>query len=213
MAVSQYILVKQSNGEKRMRNKIIISSLVLALVISFGFNVYSYLAMMDKQKTINNIRSEMIVAWTMEMDNAGYYLKNATTNIDVADTTYGVRSFFSVAAHIVEAGRQFQDEWELYERMHSAAIEVSGNLIPYSVDAPTIVRHINPTAVEMFGILAEKIWNVTDLIWREPALIKGTGVNPVQLLEEKGILDDIVEGCIEIYSYSYQIHDLNPKFQ
>jgi hypothetical protein len=196
-----------------MKNKIIISSLVLALVFSLGFNVTSYLARVDKQKTINNIRSEMIVAWAMEMDNAGYYLKNATTNIDVADTTHGVRSFFSVAAHIVEAGWQFQDEWELYERMHTAARDVEGNLIPYGVDAPTIVRHINPTAVEMFGILAEKIWNVTDLIWQEPALVKGTGVNPLQLLKEKGVLDDIVEGCIDIYTYSYQIHDFSPKFQ
>jgi hypothetical protein len=169
--------------------------------------------MVDKQKTINNMRSEMIIAWAMEMDIAGYYLKNATTNIDVADTTHGVRSFFSVAAHILEAGYQWHGESEFYGPLMSASFDVAGNLIPYGVDAPTIVRHINPTAVEMFGILAQKIWNVTDLIWQEPALIKGTGVNPVQLLEEKGILDEMEEGCIDIESYSYEIHDFNPKFQ
>ena len=68
---------------RNMRYKIIMSFLVLTLVISLGFNVYSYLAMVDKQKMINNIRSEMILAWAMEMDIAGYYLKNATTNVDV----------------------------------------------------------------------------------------------------------------------------------
>jgi hypothetical protein len=201
-----------------MRYKIITSLLVLALVISLGFNVYSYLAMVDKQKMINNIRSEMILAWAMEMDIAGYYLKNATTNVDVTHViekqTYGVRSLLLDAYFIVEAGYQRRGEYEFYEPLMEASLLVAGNLIPYSVDAPTIVRHINPTAVEMFGILAEKIWNVTDIIWSEGyALGSPNGVNPVKVLEEKGILDDIVDGCTDIFLYSNQIRDFDPKFQ
>jgi len=201
-----------------MRCKIIVSFLVLTLVISLGFNVYSYLAMVDKQKMINNIRSEMILAWAMEMDIAGYYLKNATTNVYVAHViekqTYGVRSLLLDAYFIVEAGYQRRGEYEFYEPLMRASLHVAGNLIPYSVDAPTIVRHINPTAVEMFGILAEKIWNVTDIIWSEGyALGSPNRVNPVKVLEEEGILDDIVDGCTDIFLYSNQIHDFNPKFQ
>ncbi len=201
-----------------MRHKIIIGVLVLALAISLGFSVYSYLAMVDKQKMINNIRSEMILAWAIEMDIAGYYLKNATTNVDVAHViekqTYGVRSLLLVAFRIVEAGYQWHGESEFYEPMMYASLDVTGNLIPYGVDAPTIVRHINPTAVEMFGILAEKIWNVTDIISSEGYTLRNpNGVNPIKLLEEKGILDDIVDGCTDIFLYSCQIHDFNPKFQ
>ena len=201
-----------------MRYKIIISFLVLALVISFGFGVYSYLAIVDKQKMINDIRSEIILAWAMEMDIAAHYLKNATTNVDVAHViekqTYGVRSLLLAAHFIVEAGYQWRGESEFYEPLMSASLDVAGNLIPYSVDAPTIVRHINPTAVEMFVTLAAKIWNVTDIISNEGiALRNPNGINPVQLLEEKGILDDIVEGCTDIYLYSNQIHEFNPKFQ
>ena len=201
-----------------MRYKIITSFLVLALVISLGFNVYSYLAMVNKQKMINNIRSEMILAWAMEMDIAGYYLKNATTNVDVAHMiekqTYGVRSLFLAAHFIVEAGYQWRGEYEFYEPLMLASLDVAGNLIPYSVAAPTIVRQINPTAVEMFGILAEKIWNVTDIISSEGYTLRNpNGANPVHLLEEKGILDDIVDGCTDIFLYSNQIHDFNPKFQ
>ena len=195
-----------------MRYKILTSILILGLVISLGFNVYYYSTMVDEQKTINNMRSEMIIALAMEMDIAGYYLKNATTNIDVARTTHGIRSLFLAASYIVKAEWQ-RHQWELYDGMLFASRNVEENLIPYGVDAPTVVRHINPTAVEMFGNLAEKIWNVTHLILQEEALAKGTGVNPVQLLEEKGILDEIVEGCIDIQNYSYEIHDFNPKFQ
>jgi hypothetical protein len=203
---------------RNMRHKLIISFLVVALVISLGFSVYSYLAMVDRQKMINDIRSEMILAWAMEMDIAGYYLKNATTNVDVAHViekqTYGVRSLLLEAYSIVEAGYQWHGEYEFYEPLMHASLDVAGNFIPYSEGAPTIVRHINPTAVEMFGILAEKIWNVTDIIWsRGYALGTPNGVNPVKVLEEKGILDDIVDGCTDILLYSNQIRDFDPKFQ
>jgi len=173
--------------------------------------------MVDKQKMVNNIRSEMIMAWATEMDIAGYYLKNATTNVDVADVkpqTYGVCSLLLEAYHIVDAGYQWHGEYEFYEPLMHASLDVASNFIPYGEGAPTIVRHINPTAVEMFGILAEKIWNVTDILWsRGYALGSPNGVNPVKVLEEKGILDDIVDGCTDILLYSNQIRDFDPKFQ
>jgi len=128
--------------------------------------------------------------------------------------TYGVRSLLLAAFRIMEAGYQWHGESEFYEPLMSTSLDVAGNLIPYSVDAPTIVRHINPTAVEMFGILAEKIWNVTDIISSEGYTLRNpNGVNPIKLLEEKGVLDDIVDGCTDIFLYSFQINDFNPKFQ
>lgn len=197
-----------------MRYKVIVGVLVLALAISLGFNVYSYLAMAEKQKMINNIRSEIILEWANEMDIAAHYLKNATTNIDVADETYGASWFLLAAFRIIEAGYQWHDESEFYEPMIGASLDVAGNLIPYEEGTPRIVRHINPTAIEMLGNLAEKIWNVTRLIFNEAqTLSSSTGVNPIQRLEEKGILDDVVDGCVDIESYSYQIQDFNPKFQ
>ena len=197
-----------------MRYKIILSILVLALAISLGFNVYHYLAMVNKQKMINNIRSEIILEWANEMDIATHYLKNATTNIDVADETHGARWFLLAAFRIMEAGYQWHYESEFYEPMMLASLDVAGNLIPYEEGAPRIVQHINPTAIEMLENLAEKIWNVTRLIFNEASTLRNpNGVNPIQRLEEKGILDDIIDGCIDIRSYSYQIHDFNPKFQ
>lgn len=193
-----------------MKYKILVVILVLGLIISLGFNVYYYLAMVDKQTIINNMRGEIIVAWAREMSIAGYYLKNATTNIDIS----GIHSLFMAASYIVEAGWQLQWELELYWRMYFAASDVEENLFPYAVGAPTTVQHINPTAIEMFGNLTERIWNVTHLILKEDMeLTRRNGVNPTQLLKEKGIYDDIVDGCIDIRNYSHQIHDFSPKFQ
>jgi len=188
--------------------------LALALAISLGFNFYSYLVMVDKQKMINDIRSEIILEWANEMNAAAHCLKNATTNIDVDDEHYGVRWFLLAAFHVMEAGHQWHGESEFYEPLMRASLDVAGNLISYGAGAPTAVRYINSTAVEMFGILAEKIWNVTDIIFNEAHILyTPSGVNPIQRLEEKGILDDIVDGCTDIANYSYQIHDFNPKFQ
>ena len=181
-----------------------------------GFNVYHYLAMVDKQKMVNNIRSKIILAWANEMYIAAHYLNNVTTNIDVANP-YGVCSLFWCAYDIVEAGRQPGWEWEFYEALMLASRDVVASLIPYEEGAqraPIVVRDINPTALEMFGNLAEKIWNVTDLIFNEAStLYSPTGVNPIKRLEEKDILDDIIDGCLDISSYSFEIHDFNPKFQ
>jgi len=196
---------------RNMRYRIITSFLVLALVISLGFSVYSYLAMVDKQKMINDIRSEIILEWANEMNAAAHCLKNATTNIDVDDEHYGVRWFLLAAFHVMEAGHQWHGESEFYEPLMRASLDVAGNLIPYEEGARA---RINPIAIEMFGNLAEKIWGVTDIIFNEAHILyTPSGVNPIQRLEEKGILDDIVDGCTDIANYSYQIHEFNPKFQ
>jgi len=199
-----------------MRYKIIISFIAIALAISLGFDIYFFLAMVDRQKMINNIRSEIVLEWANEMDVAARYLKNASTNIDVADR-YGMRWFLLAAFRIMKTGYQGLDDWEFYEPVMHAPLDVAGDLIPYEERAqgsPVIERHINPATIEMFGNLADKIWNVTQFIFNEAdSLGNPNGVNPTQRLEERGILDNIIDGCLDISLYSYQIHEFNPKFQ
>jgi hypothetical protein len=199
-----------------VRYKIITSLIAIALAISLGINVYFYLAMVEKQKLVNNIRSEIIVEWANEMDVAAHYLKNATTNIDVAEQ-YGVRWFLLSAFHIMKIAYEQGDDWVFYEPILHAPLDVAGNLIPYEEGAqvaPVIERRISSAAIEMFGNLADRIWNVTNLIFKEAqTLANSNGVDPKQRLEEKGILNDVIEGCLDISIYSYQIHEFNPKFQ
>jgi hypothetical protein len=189
---------------------------MLILAISLVFNVYFYLQVINRQSIINNIRSEIIVEWANEMDVAAHYLKNATTNIDIAEQ-YGVRWFLLSAYHIMKTAYDQSDDWEFYEPFVIAPLDVAGNLIPYEKDAqvaPIVERRISSGAIEMFANLADRIWNVTSLIFKEAQdLAKQDGVDPKRRLEEKGILIDIVDGCLEISLYSYEIHEFNPKFQ
>jgi hypothetical protein len=156
------------------------------------------------------------VEWANEMDVAAHYLQNATTNIDIAEQ-YGVRWFLLSAYHIMKTTYDQSDDWEFYEPFVSASLDVAGNLIPYEEGAqvaPIAERRISSGAIEMFGNLADKIWNVTNLIFKEAQdLTKQDGVDPKQRLEEKGILDKVIEGCLDISFYSYQIAEFDPKFQ
>jgi len=147
---------------------------------------------MDKQAMINNMRGESIIAWARGMGSAGYLLKNATTNIDI----YGIFRLFWAATDIAEAAMGHQWEPELYWRMRFASEDIEENLGPYCDGAPATVRYINSTAIEMFGNLTEKIWHVTRLISDVDLDLKNLeGTDPIQLLKEKGILDDIIAGC------------------
>lgn len=199
-----------------MRLKIVAGVLMLVLAISLGFTVYFYLQVINRRSIINNIRSEIIVEWANEMDVAAHYLKNATTNIDVAEQ-YGVRWFLLSAYHIMNIGYEQGDDWVFYEPLVHAPLDAAGNLIPYEEGAqlaPIVERHISSGAIGMFANLAGKIWNVTNLIFKEAQdMAKQDGIDPKRRLEEKGILDDIVNGCLEISLYSYEIHEFNPKFQ
>jgi hypothetical protein len=199
-----------------MRYKIFMSLVAIALAISLGFDFYFFFAMADKERMVNNIRSEIILEWANEMDMAAHYLKNATTNMDVADRC-GMRWFLLAAFRIMKAGYQQSNDWEFYEPIMHAPLDVAETLIPYQEGAqvaPVIERQINPNAIEMFRSLADRIWNVTNSIFNEGhTLSNPNGVDPKQRLKETEILDDIIDGCLDISLYSYQIHEFYPKFE
>jgi hypothetical protein len=199
-----------------MRLKIVAGVLMLVLAISLGFDIYFCLQVINRQGIINNIRSEIIAEWANEMDVAAHYLKNITTNIDVAEQ-YGVRWFLLSAYHTMRIAYEQGDHAEFYEPLAGAPLDAAGNLIPYEEGAqtpPIVEQHISPLAIEMFGNLSDRISNVTNMIFQEAdTLVNSNGVDPVQKLQEKGILNDVIQGCLDISLYSYQIQELNPKFQ
>jgi hypothetical protein len=82
------------------------------------------------------------------MNIAGYLLQNATTNIAVV----GVNSLFRTARETAETAWVY-DSQTVYLYMALAAGDVADNLFPYCVGAPTDLKNINQTAIEMFAIL------------------------------------------------------------
>jgi len=195
---------------RNMRYKIIISFLVLALVISLGFNLYYYSVMVNKQATINNMRGQIVVAWARQMSVATYYLENVTTNMGV----HGVRSLFWSADDIAESA--WISDGTLYLEMEITAHFVYNELGPYSEGYPISVKRINSTAVEMIKDLTQRIKDTTALILDgdvDIELTRKEGGNPVQLLKDKGVLDEIANRLVDIRNLAEQIYDFNPKFQ
>ena len=77
-------------------------------------------------------------------------------------------------------------------------------------------KYINSTAIEMIRSLAQRIRNTTALILDgdiDVQLINRKGDNPIQLLKEKGVLDEIINRLVDIQTLSQEIYDFNPKFQ
>jgi len=195
---------------KNMRHKLILSFLVFALVISLGFNLYYYSVMVNKQATINNMRGQIIVAWARQMNYAEYYLENIATNIDIV----GVRYLFWSASDIAESA--WISDGTLYLEMAITAHLIYNELGPYSEGYAISVKRINSTAIEMIKNLAQRILDTTALIIDgniDFELRNKEGVDPIQLLKEKGVLDEIVNRLVDIRNLAEQIYDFNPKFQ
>ena len=85
---------------------------------------------------------------------------------------------------------------------------------PYTEGSPTFVKHINSTAIVTIKNLAQRISDTARLILDlDITLTKREGGDPIQLLKEEGVLDSVINGCVDIRNLSTQIHDFNPKFQ
>ena len=164
--------------------------------------------MANRQAMINNMRGQVIVAWAKQMSVVGYYLQNVTTSIDVHGVNALLRAISSTGSSA------WVSDGDLYFQMAFTPDWVSDNLGPYSEGSPTFVKHIDSTAIEMIKNLAQIISDTTRLILDlHIDLTRRDGGDPIQLLKEEGVLDSLINGCVNIRNLSTQIYDFNPKFQ
>lgn len=194
-----------------MKYKIITGFLLLALLISSGLVVYYYSALASRIRTINNMQGYLIVAWARQMSVASYYLENVTTNFDMALVTSLFDAVSDTGTSAWVAGR------EVYTRMSLAPSFISQYLGAYAEGTPSSLKYINSNALTLIRQLAQQIRNATILIIGSQGpsfeLKNLAGEDPVQLLEEKGILDKIINGCDAIRDMSAEIFEFKPKFQ
>jgi len=190
-----------------LRYKILLGILVLSLVASLAVSAYFYTLLVDSQTQTNNLMSRTIATWAREMNVAGYLLQSASTNIAVV----GVDSLFRTARKTADT-LWLYDGQTVYLYMAAAAGDIEENLFPYCVGAPTDLKYINQTAIEMFAVLNAKIQNLTSLFdtWE---LDHSKGANPMHLLEERGLVDSIIANCTDVRDYSAEISNFSPKFQ
>lgn len=180
-------------------------------MILSGLTYHYYSIGLSQEATINNMRGQAIVAWARQMDAAAYYINNTRTNIDMYNVYFLLRSISDTALTV------YISDGTLYIWMSSATDRTADSLGAYAEGAPHTVRNISPTAISMIQTLAQKIQNTTRQIigstgpWMD--LTHLSGEDPTKLLEEKGILDSVINGCTEIGHLSQQILDIEPKFQ
>ncbi|UCB60236.1 MAG: hypothetical protein JSW72_09050 [Candidatus Bathyarchaeota archaeon] len=189
-----------------MRVNILVGLLVSVLICSSGLNLYFYFTTTDRQIRINDVFGQIVLLWAESMQVAGYHLQHANTNIDVR----WALELIKAADDIAKTGTKY-GSIELLPSLRKTTFFLWNNLFPYMA-APG--GNISQAALPMFGTLAQKIWNATTpIILLEVRLRNLEGVNPIQLLEDQGILDDIIDHCVDIQDYSRQMHDFDPKFE
>jgi len=197
-----------NSGDSKLKYKVLLGILLIGLVVSLGAAGYFYALMNDRQAQINNLLSRTILTYAREISFAGYLLRNATTNIAVAD-----------ASSLLMTSRQTADTAWLYNSqtaylyMAEAAGLVEENLAPYCEGAPTSLNFVNQTAVEMFAVLYTKIQNLTRPILDIWELEHPKGRDPIDLFNERGLTQGIVDNCSDVMDYSFEIDSLSPKFE
>jgi hypothetical protein len=196
------------NWRATLRYKVLLAILVLSLVVSIGVNGYFYILLVGRQAWINNFLSRTIATWAREMDIAGYLLQNATTNVAVA----GVNCLFRTARETADTAWVY-DSQTVYLYMALAAGDIEESLYTYCVGAPTDLKYINQTAIEMFAILHAKIQNAASNLLDISELDDPRGTDPMHLLKERGLINSIIDNCTDVRNYSTEIHDFSSKFQ
>jgi hypothetical protein len=193
-----------------MRYKIVGAFLVLVISVSLGFNVYYYSVANSERVTVNEMRNYMVLSWGRVMYTASIYLADATTNVDVGR----VGSLFYVAGENIAEAATYDTDKELYVKMVYTAMGVY-DALSYAdmyTNSTSSVRLINPASIEPIKTLASKIGYTAGLVIDEEAyLMNNIGVDPSQLLTEKGVLNQIMSGLDDIYNFIGQIHNFtNP---
>jgi hypothetical protein len=191
-----------------MRYKIIVGLLVLAILVSLGFNVYYHIVANSEQVAINNTLDYVVLSWARETYDASIYLAGATTNVDM----FNVAPFFYAGENIAWGATQSSNE-ALFGSMAVASIAVYEAVMQYTNGTPS-VRLINPAALGPIRTLASSIkYTAGLLVGESPYLTANNGVDPSQLLMEKGVLNQTMSGLDNIKNLTSQVYNFTPPLQ
>ena len=196
-----------------LRYKLLVGVLVLALIISLGFNYHYSQLQTQNGALLNTMRSRTVLVWANEMSIIGLLIENATTNFhmgrvfELTESAWRTGEIFSEVIDYSPNSSHY-----LYWQMVNTPKRMGDNLFPYAVGYPKDLKYINPSAFPMFKNLADTIYNMTRLISRVE-IDDRSGVDPTEQLAKRGFLNDIISYCVKIQDVSKQLLDFNPKFQ
>jgi hypothetical protein len=180
--------------------------LILALVVSLGFNLYNNFVASEKtQIDMNNVRTEALQGWLGEMWQVDTDLNTSTSNYDIKQAWLVVDGEKFVGILNV-----FGSSEKLYSQISNTTFFLSSGLEDMFFGNETgliLTRNLDQTELSMVKELTQNLdgllfTNGTRVQW----LLSTSGVDPTQQLRNQGInFTDVYEYLTNIAQVSFQI--------
>lgn len=188
----------------RKKKSYFIVALISILTVSVVLNLYdNFYAKPVMQTRINYMSAEAFQSWLNEMKSIDTILKLVSTNLDVKEAmnyTFAAKGFAGVLVWQIEISRPPNFAEHLYLRVSGATYMLDKAVSTIATKPPTTLRNLDHNTLEKIGNLTITIENLVNLV--------GTvsdGVDRVQQLEEKAVLNQTINALLQIETTSTEI--------
>lgn len=168
------------------------------------------------QKTINYMSAEAFKSWLDEMKSIKIILEPAKTNIDVKEAmnyTFAAQRFANILDWEIEVfPRPANFAEHLYLHIAGATFALNKAVSAIATKPPTTLQNVDDDVLEKIGNLTTTIENLVGSVGT--AGYVGTAgrefydVGPVQQLEEKGVLNQVINYVKQIEAISLEIWEI-----
>lgn len=168
------------------------------------------------QKTINYMSAEAFKSWLDEMKSIKIILEPAKTNLDVKEAmnyTFAAQRFANILDWEIEVfPRPANFAEHLYLHIAGATYALNKAVSAIATKPPTTLRNLDDDTLQKIGNLTTTIENLADSVGAigliEAGRRKFYDVGPVQQLEQKGILNQVINYVEQIEATSLEIWEI-----
>lgn len=191
----------------REKKSYFIVALISILIVSVALNLYDNLYTIPVEQTrIRYMSAEAFQSWLDEMKSIKSILQIARTNVDVRDAmnyTLAANGFATTLEWQIEISRPPNFAEHTYLRVSSATSALDKAVTAIATKPPISSRNLDYTTLQKIGNLTLTIENLANSV-----AIVTDGVDPVQQLEEKAVLNDVTSYLKQITTTSLEIWEM-----
>lgn len=191
----------------RRKKSYFIVALISILIVSVGLNLYDNLYTKPVMQTrMNYMSAEAFQSWLDEMISIRSILELAETNLGVKEAmnyTFAARRFETILVWQIEISRPPNFAEHLYLRISRATYMLDRAVSAIATKPPITLRNLDDDTLQKIRNLTMTIENLVSSV--------GTinrGVDPVQQLEEKAVLTQVINFLTQIETTSTEIWEM-----
>lgn len=188
----------------RKKKSYFIIALISILIVSVSLNLYDNLYTKPVMQTrISHMSAEAFQSWLDEMQSITSILKLASTNSDVKEAmnyTFAAKRFAIILEWQIEISRPPNFAEHLYLRVSGATNMLDRAVTAAATKPPITLRNLDDATLQNIEYLTITIENLASSV--------GTvndGVDPVQQLEKKAVLIQVIDYLMQIRTTSAEI--------